>query len=171
MIMAPLRAGEDDPEEIEAFLSTIIPVYPATSSVTTWRFGKSVRMVMESVELDASDPIPAAVRQRHGYGGQREAMGAIHQPTSLDEVQPAYDRFVFEEAFVLQALLARRRARYADSSAVARTGIPGGLADALQAQLPFVLTRGPGEGSCRHPVRSRRPRTHAAPVARRGGSG
>ena len=35
-VMSPEGAG-DDPEEVEAFLATINPIYPATASIPSWR--------------------------------------------------------------------------------------------------------------------------------------
>jgi ATP-dependent DNA helicase RecG len=52
----------------------------------------------------------------------------------------------YEEALVLQTLLAQRRARLArEHTAVARTPGPGGLLDAFDARLPFELTAGQRE--------------------------
>ncbi len=139
-VMTPLGSS-DDPEEVEAFLATINPIYPATASVPSWRVARSVKLVLEAVAL-ADDPIDERIRSRRGLLSQQEAFAAIHTPASVDQVPPAQARFRYQEAFVLQTILALRRQAMAGCPATARPGTGHGLADALQARLPFRLTTG-----------------------------
>jgi len=139
-VMSPVGAG-DDPEEIEAFLSTINPIYPATASIPSWRVAKSVKMVLEAVDL-GDDPVDEQIRQRRSLLSQELAFRAVHTPDSLDLLDPAMKRFRYQEAFVLQTILALRRQAVANSPATARKGSPGGIAEAIEQRLPFVLTKG-----------------------------
>jgi len=139
-MMSPQGAG-DDPEEVEAFLATINPIYPATASIPSWRVAKSVKLVMEAIDL-ADDPVDAQARRRRALMGQEEAFRALHTPVSLDLVEPARHRFTYQEAYVLQTVLALRRQAMADSRATARPGSPHGLADAIEDRIPFSLTAG-----------------------------
>jgi len=139
-MMSPKGAG-DDPEEVEAFLATINPIYPATASIPSWRVAKSVKLVMEAIDL-ADDPVDAQARRRRALMGQEEAFRALHTPVSLDLVEPARHRFTYQEAYVLQTVLALRRQAMADSRATARPGSPHGLADAIEDRIPFSLTAG-----------------------------
>ena len=142
-MMSPKGAG-DDPEEVEAFLATINPIYPATASIPSWRVAKSVKLVMEAIDL-ADDPVDAQARRRRALMGQEEAFRALHTPVSLDLVEPARHRFTYQEAYVLQTVLALRRQAMADSRATARPGSPHGLADAIEDRIPFSLTAGQQE--------------------------
>ena len=142
-MMSPKGAG-DDPEEVEAFLATINPIYPATASIPSWRVAKSVKLVMEAIDL-ADDPVDAQARRRRALMGQEEAFRALHTPVSLDLVEPARHRFTYQEAYVLQTVLALRRQAMADSRATARPGSPHGLADAIEDRVPFSLTAGQQE--------------------------
>ncbi len=139
-VMSPVGAG-DDPEEVEAFLATINPIYPATASIPSWRVAKSVKMVLDAVDLH-DDPIDAHIRDRRALLSQAEAFEAVHAPTSLDLLEPARHRFRYQEAFVLQSILALRRAAMADSDATARPGVEDGIARAIERRLPFDLTDG-----------------------------
>ena len=139
-VMSPVGVG-DDPEEVEAFLATINPIYPATASIPSWRVAKSVKMVLEAVDL-SDDPIDATIRDRRDLMSQAEAFEAIHTPSSLDLLEPARDRFRYQEAFVLQTILALRRKAMADSDATARPGRDDGIAHAVEDRLPFSLTAG-----------------------------
>jgi ATP-dependent DNA helicase RecG len=139
-VMSPEGAG-DDPEEVEAFLATINPIYPATASIPSWRVAKSVKMVLEAVDL-GDDPIDDTIRQRRALMSQADAFEAVHVPTTLDLLEPARDRFRYQEAFVLQTILALRRKAMAASDATARPGSDDGLARAIEQRLPFALTEG-----------------------------
>lgn len=139
-VMAP-AGGLEDAEDIASFLGSITAVYPATSSIPSWRVAAAVRMVLDALDLD-DDPLDDDVRQARGLLGQREAFEAIHRPSHIDQPKAALKRFRYEEAFVLQAILALRRQAAASSPATARPPSAGGLADALRNRLPFSLTEG-----------------------------
>lgn len=138
--MSPV-SGEADPAELEAFLAKITPIYPATASIPSWRVAKAIRMVLDAVDL-SDDPIDEAIRTRRGLLAQKDAFTAIHAPTDMSVVAAARDRFRYEEAFVLQTILALRRQAAASSPATARTGKLDGIASAIDERLPFELTDG-----------------------------
>ena len=139
-VMSPMGA-DADAEELEAFLATINPIYPATASIPSWRIARSVKMVLEAVDL-ADDPIDETIRARRGLLSQRDAFAGIHGPSTIEQVEPARERFRYHEAFVLQTILALRRQAVASSPATARPGSSDGLAAAVEQRLPFRLTDG-----------------------------
>lgn len=138
--LAPMGEG-DDPEEVEAFLAKINPIYPATASIPTWRVGQAVRLVLDAVDL-RDDPLDETIRSKRDLMPQAEAFERIHRPVSVAQVDAARDRFRYEEAFVLQTILGLRRQAAANSPATARPGRADGLADAIAQRLPFPLTAG-----------------------------
>ncbi|PKQ26325.1 MAG: ATP-dependent DNA helicase RecG [Actinobacteria bacterium HGW-Actinobacteria-4] len=140
-----LIVGVDAANEDEAVLeaSRPIPIYPAAASVPTWRIGRSVRMVLDPLtEADVPDPVPAHLRERHGHGSLLESLRDVHIPDDAAAWRRGQARLRYEEALVLQTALARRRAVREAQSSVARPPKPGGLVEAFDAQLPFVLTGG-----------------------------
>ncbi|HEX5018929.1 MAG TPA: ATP-dependent DNA helicase RecG, partial [Actinomycetes bacterium] len=60
----------------------------------------------------------------------------------MAEVKEAKRRLAYDEALVLQTVLARRRAALARRPATPRVPPPGGLLEAFDATLPFELTKG-----------------------------
>lgn len=134
-------ADDEDAAVLEA--SRPIPLYPASAAVPTWRLQRCVRTVLDPLaEADVPDPLPADVRDRHGLLGLHAALRAVHEPFTDADWRRGRDRLRFEEAFVLQAALARRRAEAAGQDAVARGRVAGGLLDDFDARLPFELTAG-----------------------------
>ena len=129
---------------VDAFLSGSLPIYPAAQGVQSWTIAKAVRLVLDVMtEADAPDPLPEQVRARHGFPGLLSALRSAHLPEQPGEEEPALERLRYEEAFVLQAELARRRLRAGAQTAVPRPAPEeGGLLVAFDERLPFALTQG-----------------------------
>ncbi|MEV7300245.1 ATP-dependent DNA helicase RecG [Streptomyces clavifer] len=138
-----LDAQDEDEatEAVDAFAGQLLPIYPACKQLDSWRIAKAVDTVLPSAQ-DAVDPLPATLRDGRGFVPLPEALLKIHRPRTRADVEAAKERLRWDEAFVLQVALARRR--YADTQlpAVARRSVPGGLLDAFDAKLPFTLTEG-----------------------------
>ncbi|MDO8108168.1 ATP-dependent DNA helicase RecG [Isoptericola sp. b441] len=137
--------GTDVDDEAAALVEATrpIPVYPASAALPTWRIQRAVRTVLDPLtEEDVNDPLPTEVRERVGLPGLVESLRLVHEPYTEQDWRRGRDRLRYEEAFVLQAAMARRRAQAAARPVVARPTTPGGLLAAFDARLPFVLTAG-----------------------------
>ncbi|MBO9556385.1 ATP-dependent DNA helicase RecG [Cellulomonas sp.] len=122
------------------------PVYRAVAGLDTAKIGRAVRTALGPLtEADVDDPLPPAVREARRLGSRRQALQDVHEPHEESQWRRGRARLRFEEAFVLQAELARRRARAAAEPATARPRVEGGLLDAFDARLPFALTAGQRE--------------------------
>ena len=131
----------DDADKAAEYAAELIPVYPATRDFSSWDIEKCVRVVLDTLgEVD--DPLPQAVRERHGLDGLATALLGIHRPADLAEADRARTRLKWDEALMLQAVLAQRRRAAAALPATARPPRAGGLLDAFDARLPFSLTGG-----------------------------
>ncbi|WP_129668721.1 ATP-dependent DNA helicase RecG [Phytoactinopolyspora endophytica] len=133
--------ADDLQEAAQAFADEIIPVYRATKRLASWRIQKCVELVLDQLG-DIPDPLPDDVLRNRHMPALAETFQAIHRPVDMQRVWQAQARLRFEEAFVLQAELARRRASAAALPARPRHATPGGVLEALDAQLPFELTEG-----------------------------
>jgi ATP-dependent DNA helicase RecG len=136
--------GADDAAKAAEYAAELIPVYPATKDVSTWDIEKCVRIVLDTLG-DVEDPLPGALRERHGLIGLADALRGIHRPADEAEKRRAEKRLKWDEAFVLQSVLAQRRRAAAALPATARPAGAGGLAGAFDARLPFTLTAGQQE--------------------------
>ncbi len=122
----------------------IVPIYAASKALPSWRIGKAIKTALNHVG-DVADPIPEEVRAERDLVELGAALHLIHEPVSMDSVDQARRRLKFEEAFVLQALLARRRAETSAMPATRRAPETTPLLDAFDAALPFALTAGQRE--------------------------
>ncbi|WP_406173819.1 ATP-dependent DNA helicase RecG [Streptomyces sp. NBC_00996] len=136
-----LRGGDDAAETVDSWAGALIPIYPATAKLESWKIAKSVQTVLPSAQ-EAVDPLPDSLRDGRGLVALPEALLKIHRPHTKADVHDARARLKWDEAFVLQVALARRRHADAQLPAVARTPKPDGLLSAFDAKLPFTLTEG-----------------------------
>jgi ATP-dependent DNA helicase RecG len=129
------------PELAAEFATEMIPVYPASAKIPSWRIAKSVKTVLDTLDV-GEDPLPAQVRERYELAGRAEAIRAVHRPLDQADRKRAIARLKWDEAFLLQAALAQRRLAAAAMPAMPRPHIDGGIADEFDARLPFTLTAG-----------------------------
>ncbi|MEV7440379.1 helicase-related protein [Streptomyces sp. NPDC091204] len=137
----PLGADASDRDAATAFASQLIPIYPACAKLESWKIAKCVDAVLPSAR-EAVDPLPPALREGRGLVPLTEALLKIHRPATKADIEDARQRLKWDEAFVLQVALARRRHADAQLPAVPRRPAPGGLLDSFDAKLPFTLTEG-----------------------------
>jgi len=130
-----------NPELAAEFAAEMTPVYPASARFSSWLIAKSVKTVLDTLDA-GEDPLPAGLREREGLYGRAEALRAIHRPLDPADLAKAKMRLKWDEAFLLQAALARRRLAAAAMPAMPRPHVDGGIADEFDARLPFTLTNG-----------------------------
>ncbi|MGO2519764.1 MAG: ATP-dependent DNA helicase RecG [Microbacterium sp.] len=116
-----------------------IPIYPATSAVSSAQFRELVEKVLPQIG-EVPDPLSASVRKREGLLDSRTALIQIHRPQTNNEVDPAVRTLRMHEALVLQTALLQQRAEVRSLSATTRPAKPGGLLERFDATLPYTLT-------------------------------
>ncbi|MET8857454.1 ATP-dependent DNA helicase RecG [Streptomyces sp. NPDC004579] len=133
--------GDEAAESVDSWAGALIPIYPATAKLESWKIAKSVQTVLPSAQ-EAVDPLPDPLRDGRGLVTLPEALLKIHRPHTKADIHDARARLKWDEAFVLQVALARRRHADAQLPAVARTPAPDGLLATFDSRLPFTLTEG-----------------------------
>jgi ATP-dependent DNA helicase RecG len=140
------ESGAEAVEAADSFANQLLPLYPACKQLPSWRIAKSVGALLDTFEADGwrdlADPLPAALREGRGLDTLPEAFRKVHRPRTKADIADARARLKWDEAFVLQVALARRRYADAQLPAVPRVPAEGGLLDAFDAKLPFTLTEG-----------------------------
>ncbi|MFZ0324222.1 MAG: ATP-dependent DNA helicase RecG [Actinomycetes bacterium] len=137
----PLDEVDEEGATIEEKAHRLIPVYPSAAKLETWKIAKAVQTALVVVD-DLPDPVPAQIRERRGLLDLATAYRLVHEPDSMDDVRRAQERLRFDEAFVLQVVLAQRRRAIGQLSATPRVPRDGGLLEAFDARMPFTLTDG-----------------------------
>nr|WTC11443.1 ATP-dependent DNA helicase RecG [Streptomyces anthocyanicus] len=139
-----LRGGDDEgeaAESVESWAGALIPLYPATAKLESWKLAKAIQTVLPSAQ-EAVDPLPGSLREGRGLVSLPEALLKIHRPHTKADIEDARARLKWDEAFVLQVALARRRHAESQLPAVPRKPGADGLLTAFDDRLSFTLTDG-----------------------------
>lgn len=141
-----LLDAESSDETVKAFANELLPIYPACKQLESWTIEQSVSIALDSLVATEwaglADPLPRALREDRGLTALPEALLKVHRPRTKADIEDARQRLKWDEAFVLQVALARRRFADTQLPAVARRPAPDGLLAAFDAKLPFTLTDG-----------------------------
>ncbi|WP_405588431.1 ATP-dependent DNA helicase RecG [Streptomyces sp. NBC_01190] len=141
-----LLDADEGEEAVDAFANRLIPLYPACKQITSWQIAQAVDTALNSLGATGwagvGEPLPAALRSTRDLAPLPEALEKIHRPGTKADIETARRRLKWDEAFVLQVALARRRADESALPAVPRTPGPDGLLTEFDRKLPFTLTAG-----------------------------
>ena len=133
--------GNDVDSAVDDFAGKYLPVYPAGGKLPSWKIEQSIGIVLDSLD-EIPDYLPREIADEFGYPTLRNAFFAIHKPKSREEAQVARERLTFDEAMLLQLLLAQRRAELRALQATPRSISTNGLVSIFESRLPFKYTSG-----------------------------
>ncbi|MEO8889068.1 MAG: ATP-dependent DNA helicase RecG [Jatrophihabitantaceae bacterium] len=131
-------------QEADLYANRLIPVYPASKDIRSWTIANTVALVLDSLD-PVLDPLPVEVRARHKLIDLNSAIRAMHAPEDWAQWKAAEHRLKWDEALLVQLVLAQRRAAASANPATPRPPRAGGVLDAFDARLPFTLTAGQRE--------------------------
>ncbi len=117
---------------------TMIGMYPATAQFPTWLVAETIQMLLPTI---TGDTLPGWILELAEQPSLTAALHDVHEPRHLEHAEAGIERLRFDEAFGIQLAMAHRRATLASEEATPRVPPRGGLLDALDATLPFVLTQ------------------------------
>ncbi len=118
----------------------LLPVYPATAALPTWKLAQWVEAALDDLPAFA-DYLDEDVLDRHDLLDLDTATRAIHLPEDRPTFDAARKRLAFDELFTLQLGLQWRRTRL-ESELAGMDNAPrdDGLAARYLAGLPFAPT-------------------------------
>jgi len=134
---SPLRDGADPPPGLHT--TGIVPVHASGEGLRVQRIREWVWTAL-ALAGAVLEPLPAALRSRHGFPGAADARLAIHFPRDRDQIGPARARLAYEELFLHQAALQVRRGERRSGPPAAPLGEPGELIAGWVESLPFAPT-------------------------------
>ncbi|MCW2753506.1 MAG: ATP-dependent helicase RecG [Marmoricola sp.] len=136
-----MYGAEGEATEALARMPDLIPVYPVIGKIDSWSLEELIGLALDLID-DIPDPVPASIRAERDLLTADQAYRWIHRPDDHRQLGAARKRLKYDEAFVTQMVLARRRAEHRAEPATARPSIGDGLAARFDARLPFTLTAG-----------------------------
>lgn len=115
----------------------IMPIYPLTAGITNTVIAKAVRQALDSCLSEMPEILPEQVRKENGLISVQEAYRTVHDPETIEDLERARKRLVFEEFFIFAAglRLLRERRTVLNKPAYENTDLRG-----FAEKLPFSLT-------------------------------
>ncbi len=137
----------------------LVPIYPLTAGVTARWMRQLVKHVVDTWSPRVPDYLPKEIRRRVGLVELSAAIREIHFPSSLDKLEQARRRLAFNELFLIQLGMQKKRLEWRKGTSLPLSVSEEAMA-AFLSRLPFVLTgaqrRALGEiladMSLRHPM-------------------
>ncbi len=145
---APIGGGAAEEAWQSLEIGRIVPIYETAGNgkITARWFRRVIHGMLENLDADIPDAIPAAVRSRMGLIERRRAFWQAHWPEvgeSLANLQvartPAHIRLIFEELFFLELGLELKRKKLRAQTGVAFP-INDSVREAVKRILPFHPT-------------------------------
>ena len=96
----------------EASDTPFSPIYPQTEGINSRYIQKCVRAALAAVP-DISEPLPSWMLKKYRLCGKAQAIRNMHFPQTMEQVQAARRRLIYEELLVLQLGLLLLRGRQA----------------------------------------------------------
>lgn len=136
-----LFGDEIEDEVAKAWAELPIPIYPASSTCSTWMIQRAMRVVLDVIPI-IEDEVPENLRKKHDLLELHDAIVKIHQPANMGDWMAARDTLRYHEAFILQSTLVKRRIENKHQKSTSRVSVENGYLSQFDAGLPFTLTNG-----------------------------
>jgi len=117
----------------------ILPVYPLTEGLTQAALRRLMWLGLDEHGAMVDAEVPPAIARRRGLLEKKAALARVHFPASLAEAEASRRALAYEELFLFQVMVLRRRPSLAAVRAK-RPVAEAGLRERLLARLPFRLT-------------------------------
>ena len=142
-IAHPTYEPYEDTDEGRVLAQRPKPVYPLRQNIAQSTMRSATEKGLEFTD-SLSRPVPDEVLVRRGLPLLPEAARLVHTPLTLEDTRRGMAHLRYEEAFVLQAIFAQRRAQDERTPAPVLAA-EGPLQDLFDERLPFTLTDGQRE--------------------------
>lgn len=118
----------------------MIGVYRGNQRIKSPTIARAVDAVLAERHLPVSECLPAELRAKRKLMPREQAVRAMHQPKSEDQLAEARRRLAYEEFFLLELALALRRNRLAALREGWRFRVTPTIDRHIRARFPFKLT-------------------------------
>ena len=113
-------AFKDDEEGDGNKTIGILPFYGLTAGLKQSILRNIIASVVEEHVEEVEEFIPEAISIEYGFLSRAESLCQMHFPDSLEQLQKARERFIFEEFLLMQLFVCQRKLRFKEGS---RSGI------------------------------------------------
>ena len=118
----------------------LVPVYPSTQGLSQRVLRSLVKRALDATIDRVDEFLPADLLHRTGLIGLVNAMRQIHYPDDWDAEKAAKRRLAFDEFFLLQTSVIRRRNDWREENRGIPISVDNGVIESFLGSLPFDLT-------------------------------
>ena len=118
----------------------LVPVYPSTQGLSQRVLRSLVKRAVDATIDRVNEFLPTDLLHRTGLIGIGNAMRQIHYPDDWDAVGAAKRRLAFDELFLLQISVIRRRNEWREEDRGIPIDVDPGIVESFLGSLPFDLT-------------------------------
>jgi ATP-dependent DNA helicase RecG len=131
----------DDDDGLRLHADRIVPIHPLTKRLPATTMRALVARALDLCVDEIEEPLPQSVLAARGLMGVGQALREVHFPSSFPALAEARKRLAYEELFLLQMALAKRRLRQVLEDKPHRVVVDERLDARIRARFPFALTR------------------------------
>ena len=138
---------EEEGDSLLVHTGRIVPIYHTTAGISPRLLRSIMKNIIDSCAAAIVEPLPAELVQKYGLLPAREAVAEVHFPEREKDIvllnrgrSKAHRRMIFEELFVLELGLARRKRAIAGEKKGIAFRPMATLETALRSSLPYRLT-------------------------------
>ena len=128
--------------EVDINKNNIVPIYTLCEGLNPRTLTNAIQNALLKFQDKIYEPLPKYLIDKFKFISKKEAIIDMHKPRSLEEVENARKRLVFEELFSMQLNLALLRKENNKNESIKLEIKEGGLVDKFIKNLPFELTKG-----------------------------
>jgi ATP-dependent DNA helicase RecG len=118
----------------------LVPVYPSTQGLSQRVLRSLVKRALDATIDRVDEFLPTDLLHRTGLIGLANAMRQIHYPDDWDAEKAAKRRLAFDELFLLQMSVIRRRNDWREENRGIPIPVDNGVIESFLGSLPFDLT-------------------------------
>ncbi len=118
----------------------LVPVYPSTQGLSQRVLRSLVKRALDATIDRVDEFLPPDLLHRTGLIGLANAMRQIHYPDDWDAEKAAKRRLAFDELFLLQMSVIRRRNDWREENRGIPISVDNGVIESFLGSLPFDLT-------------------------------
>ena len=129
-----------DSEDDLVHTGRLVPVYPSTQGLSQRVLRSLVKRALDATIDRVEEFLPPDLLHRTGLIGLANAMRQIHYPDDWDAEKAAKRRLAFDELFLLQMSVIRRRNDWREENRGIPIPVDNGVIESFLDSLPFDLT-------------------------------
>ncbi len=137
--LSPRVAFKFDTARADTATGRVVPVHSSAGGLTPDKLLDPMSNALKR-SRPISDPIPSDLIDGLGLISRDAAIASIHFPETMDDVEAARHRLVFDELFRIEVALALQKHRQIEEAVGVALPAGGGLVEGFVGALPYALT-------------------------------